>query len=383
MVIAEVDARREELVELSLRIHANPELGLKETKASGWLAGYLESNGFDVERGICQLPTAFRASYGSQKPNVGILAEYDALPKLGHACGHNIVGTAAVGAGVATKLVIDRVGGQVTVYGTPAEELEGGKAIMANRGAFRDLDAAMKMHPANANRVSSWSLAAMGVRVEFRGKSVHASSHPEEGINALEALILSFNHINSLRQHVKEKSRIHGIITNGGEAANVVPDYAAGSFLVRAEDDAYLAELWQKVLKCFEAGALATGAQFSYQLRDVNYLALRTNQVMAGLGAENIRRLGREVVPAETEKGYGSTDLGNVSVLVPAVSFNLSIAPSGVDVHQPEFCAAAASDTGHQALLDGAKVIAMTAVDLLTEPEIMTKVKEEFVAGKG
>jgi len=218
-VIGEIDARRHQLSELSLTIHSNPEPGFQEVKAASWLTQYLEENGFCIERGICELPTAFRGWYGQGKPAIGILAEYDALPELGHACGHNLIAVSAVGAGIASKLAIDRFGGAILVIGTPAEELYGGKAIMADRGAFDSLDMAMMVHPGVHNAATTQALACQTLEVEFFGKAAHAAAQPEAGINALEAMLQSFASINSLRQHIKDKARIHGIITDGGKAA--------------------------------------------------------------------------------------------------------------------------------------------------------------------
>lgn len=375
-VTAEVDGRRGELIELSHKIHDNPEVAFREVKACGWLTGYLESNGFEVERGICQLDTAFRGSYGSGKPDIGLLAEYDALPKIGHACGHNIICTAAVGAAVGVRSIIDEVGGRVSVIGTPGEEVFGGKVIMAERGAFNDIDAAMIVHPSVADIADTQALACIGLDVEFTGKAAHAAAFPQEGINALEAMIQSFNGINSLRQHISERARIHGIITSGGEAPNIVPAYASGSFLVRAADEAYLEELKQKVLNCFSAASLATGAQLEYKWTTY-YAPLRTNSALLELFTSNMKALGREL---GREKGtaLGSSDAGNVSVLVPTIHPMIAIAPAQISVHSPEFAAAAVSQEAARGLLDGAKALAMTAVELIARPESMAEVRAEF-----
>ena len=378
--IGEVDARHEELVELSLRIHQNPELGLQEVKASGWLTEYLGRNGFKVEKGICQLATAFKGSYGSGKPAIALLAEYDALPKLGHACGHNIIATAAVGAAVASKVAIDEMGGGVVVIGTPAEELYGGKIIMAERGAFENIDAAMIVHPSVVDMASIQALACIGLEVEFWGKAAHAAVYPHEGVNALEAMIQAFNGINSLRQHIKEQARIHGIITQGGEAPNIVPAYTAANFLVRAEDDAYLDELKEKVLNCFKAASLSTGARLEYKWV-AHYAPLNTNFVLAGLFTKNMEALGRNLWPT-LNRGLGSSDVGNISVLVPTIHPMIAIAPIDVLAHSPEFAEAAASEEGNRGLLDGAKALAMTVVDLIAQPGILDRIKEEFSASK-
>lgn len=379
-VVKELDARQEELVELSLKIHHNPELGFQEVKASGWLTEYLEKNGFQVERGICQLATAFRGSYGSGKPTIALLAEYDALPKVGHACGHNIIATAAVGAAVAARGAIDEAGGSVVVIGTPAEELYGGKVTMAERGAFDNLDAVMIVHPSVVDMASIQALACIGLEVEFWGKAAHAAAFPQEGVNALEAMIQAFSGINSLRQHIRERARIHGIITQGGEAPNIVPAYTAGSFLVRAEDEAYLDELKEKVLNCFKAASLATGARLEYNWT-AYYAPLQTNLALAEVFTKNMEALGRNLWPT-LERGLGSSDVGNVSVLVPTIHPMVAIAPLGVSPHSPEFAEAAASESGNRGLIDGAKALAMTVVDLIAQPGVMDRIREEFLAAK-
>jgi amidohydrolase len=378
LVIKEVEAHHDQLRELSLKIHATPELGFHETKASGWLTQYLEKNGFSIERGISGLPTAFKGSYGGGKPAIAILAEYDALPKLGHACGHNLIAGSAVGAGVASKAAIDRFGGSVLVIGTPAEELFGGKAIMAERGVFNSVDMAMMVHPGVYDAATTQALACIGLDVEFLGKAAHASAQPEAGINALEAMLLSFAAINSLRQHIKDKARIHGIITDGGEAANIVPAHSAGIFIVRAEDNGYLDELRERVLDCFVGAAAATGARLEYHWGKVRYAPLRNNLALARLFRQNMQSLGRKVLLANPSKAFGSTDMGNVSQLVPAIHPDVAIAPKEVIAHSPEFAQAAASEAGIKGMLDSAKALAMTIVDLVSSPEIVARVKQEF-----
>jgi len=375
-----VDAQRNKLIALSHKIHENPEPGFNEVKASKWLSAYLETNGFKIERGICQLPTAFRGSYGNGRPHIAFMAEYDALPEIGHACGHNIICTAAVGAAVSTKSAIDQFGGSIVVIGTPAEEIYGGKSIMAERGAFDDIDIAMIVHPSTSNLASARALACISLEVEFTGKAAHAAASPQEGVNALEAMILSFNGINSLRQHISEQARIHGIITKGGDAPNVVPAYTAGSFLVRAIDDAYLEELKGKVLNCFKAASLATGAKLKYRWKDY-YAPLTINRTLAQAFANNMRALGREPQPLP-ERGFGSSDVGNVSRVVPTIHPEVAIAPRNISLHSSEFAEAAVSKEGNRGLLDGAKALAMTAVDLLADKDLVRKIKEEFFGTK-
>jgi len=374
----QVEYHRHELIELSLRIHANPELGFREEKASTWLTGYLEKNGFEIEKGVGGLPTAFKAVYGSGGPVIGLLAEYDALPELGHGCGHNIIATSAVGAGVVAKCVVDDHGGTVAVIGTPAEELFGGKVTMVKAGVFEEVDAAMIVHPGVRNMATIEALACASLDIEFFGRAAHAAAHPEQGVNALEAMILAFNGLNSLRQHIKDKARIHGIITHGGEAANIVPAYSAAKLLVRALDNVYLDELKEKVLNCFAGASLATGARLDHKWAEAAYSPMKNNLSLAQLFSQNLESLRRRIVPFEMHFGFGSTDMGNVSQVVPSIHPTVAIAPPGVSVHSVDFALAAASEAGHEGLLDAAKALAMTVADLLGEPEALAKVKEDF-----
>ena len=377
-VSRQVEQQRQELIELSLKIHVNPELGFKEEKASAWLTDYLARNGFQVENGIGGLTTAFKAVYGISKPVIAMLGEYDALPEIGHACGHNIIAASAVGAGVASKCVVDNCGGTVVVFGTPAEELFGGKVFMLREGVFDGVDAAMIIHPGVRNAATTEALACIGLEIEFFGKAVHAAAYPEQGVNALEAMILAFNAVNSLRQHIRDRARIHGIITHGGEVANVVPAYSAATFLVRATDNAYLDELKQKVINCFEGAALATGARLDYRWSEIIYAPMKNNLVLAQLFAQNLESLGRRVEPFEPHFGFGSTDMGNVSQVIPAIHPSVAIVPPDVLLHSTDFAVAAASESGHKGLLDAAKALVMTVVDLLSEPQALSRVKDEF-----
>ena len=375
-----VESERQRLVQLSLSIHSNPELGFKEEKAATWLTGYLEESGFHVERGFVGLSTAFRATYGQGGPVIALLAEYDALPQMGHACGHNIIGVAAAGAAVASRFTIDRLGGSVVVIGTPAEEGLGGKIDMVKAGAFSELDVAMIMHPGSQNILSLDALACSTLDVEFFGRPAHAAGQPHKGINALEAMIQSFTSINSLRQHMRKDARVHGIITDGGEAPNIVPAHSAAEFLVRAADMEYLAQLQDRVLNCFKAAATASGARLEYAWRDKVYAPMKSNATLAGLLARNMERLGRHVTPFDPGLGFGSTDMGNVSQVVPSIHPTIAIAPPEVTIHTAEFVAAAASDAGHEGLVDAAKVMAMTVVDVL-QPDVLYEIKREFVGG--
>jgi len=376
---AEVEAHRQELIDLSLRIHNNPEMGLQEERASAWLCEYLEKQGFQVERGICGLPTAFQATAGQGEPRIAFLAEYDALPGVGHACGHNIIAVSAVAAGLGARSVLDATGGCVVVIGTPAEEIVGGKVIMARQSAFDGLDAAMLTHPGSRDAVYSQALACASLEVEYFGKEAHAAARPEAGINALDALILAYNAIGALRQHIRSSARLHGVITDGGQAANVVPNHSAASFMVRAEDDAYLEELKTKVIACFEAGARASGARLEYRWSENQFAAMRTNGPLAEAHKANLAALGRETRD-QPSRGTGSTDMGNVSALVPAIHPTIAVAPPEIGIHSREFAACAASEDGHRGLLDAAKAMAMTAIDVLTDPDLRRRIQEEFLA---
>lgn len=379
-IIAEVEARRQELADLSLQVHSCPELGLKEFKSSALLAERLGACGFAVEKGVAGLPTAFRAVYGSGKPAIAFLAEYDALPEIGHGCGHNIIAAAAVGAGIAARHAVDACGGSVVVFGTPAEESQGCKSTMVQKGAFAGVDAAMMVHPGAQDILDCGALAMMSLEVEYFGRAAHAASRPEEGINALEALVLAFNGVNSLRQHIRDTSRIHGIITHGGDAANIVPAYAGAYFLVRADDLGYLSLLQEKVTNCLSAAALATGARLQHRWGDIFYAPLHPNQVIAGLFAANMLALGRPMASNSGGVRPFSTDMGNVSQAIPSIHPIVAIAPPAVSWHTPEFAAAAVSPAGHRGLIDSAKALALTALDLLAHPENLARAAAEHQA---
>lgn len=379
-VAKEVDNRYQPLADLSRKIHASPEVAFEERRAAAWLAGYLEVEGFDVERGICKLPTAFRARYGDGKPVIAVLAEYDALPKLGHACGHNLIATGAVATAVASKLAVDKMGGTIMVFGTPGEELFGGKAIMVERGAFKEADMAMIVHPGGGNIVTMKTLACETLEVEFTGRAVHAAAEPELGINALEAMIQSYNAVNSLRQHIKDSARISGIITDGGEAANIVPAHTAATFIVRAEDDVYLEELKDKVIGCFTGAAVATGAELKHKWGE-HYSPMNNNMTMARLFRENYQSLGHSIFLGDNTMATFSTDVGNVSQIMPAIQPLVSIAPPNVMIHSPEFAEVTSTEEALRRILEAAKALAMTVVDLLGSPETVEKVYNEFRKG--
>jgi amidohydrolase len=376
--IAEIDAHADHLLDLSHRIHANPETAYHEVRACAWIAELMTRHGFEVETGIAKLQTAMRASSGSGRPAVAVLAEYDALPVIGHGCGHNIIAATAVGAAVGVKAVIGDTGGQIQMIGTPAEEIYGGKVAMIREGAFDGLDAAIMTHPGGRDVVFAKALACAEVKVEYFGQEAHAAAQPERGVNALEAMIIAFNSINSMRQHIRRSARIHGVITDGGQAPNIVPGYSAGSFMVRSEDDAYLEEMKSRAVDCFEAGARATGARLALTWNENQYAAMNTNTVIAEAHRKNLIAIGRKLPEHEDPLPLGSTDMGNVSRIVPAIHPGIAIAPLDVNGHSPQFCEYAASPAGDKACIDGAKALAMTAIDILTDAVLREAMRAEF-----
>jgi len=376
-----VEQQRPELLRLCLKIHDNPELSFSEERAAAWLSAYLEKNGLSVERDIAGLATAFRGSYGEGEPRLAIIAEYDALPEIGHACGHNIIATAAVGAGVAAKPVVDALGGSVIVLGTPGEEAFAGKVDMVEAGVFNGIDAAMMVHPDVSNVATVVSLACVSLDIEFVGKAAHAAANPYGGVNALEAMILGFGALNSLRQHMKQEARVHGIITDGGEAPNTVPAHSAAKLLVRALDDGYLNELKERVLDCFAGAAISTGATMQYSWGEKVIAPMRNNLALAELFRRNLEALGRRVEFDNPGANLFSTDMGNVSQVVPSIHPTVAIASPGTLIHSLEFASAAASEAGYLGALDAAKAMAMTVVDILARPDMIATIREEFHHG--
>ena len=379
-VLAAIDRDADELIRISRNIHANPELGYQEFKSSALLKAALKKRGFAVEDAAADIETAFVARAGQNAgPTIGILAEYDALPGLGHACGHNLIGTAAIGAGLALREVIDALPGKIQVIGTPAEEGGGGKVLMTQRGVFERVDAAMMFHPGDETAIRTASLAATTCEVHFYGKSAHAAAAPEEGINALDAVIQTFNGINALRQHLRSDTRIHGIITHGGQAPNIVPDYAAAKFRIRAADRKYADEALEKFKRCAEGAALATGARLEFKIIESSrYDNMISNNAMESLFADNLARLG---IPSQINLnggGLGSTDMGNVSQVTPAIHPFLKIASRGTAPHTDGFREAANSDEGQLAMLNAAKAMALTALALIQKPELLAAAKQEF-----
>ena len=376
-----VEGLRGSLLELSHAIHARPELAFEEHEAAALLVAALRGAGLSVEAGAYGLPTAFASDFGPpDAPCVALLAEYDALPEVGHACGHNLIATAGVGAGLALAALGERLPGRVRILGTPAEERGGGKELMSRAGALDGVDAALMMHPANVNLVSMPCVCMSELDVVYRGRSAHAAAMPERGINALDALVLAYQGIAALRQHIRASERIHGIFLEAGSAPNVVPERASGRFYVRAANLAALGELKPRVEGCFEAGAAASGAELELRWGEVDYLDLRFNEPLASAFRRNAETLGREFVPLEQLPPglQGSTDMGNVSHRVPSIHPMLACSPLPVTIHNPEFARWAGSELGDAAALDGAKSLAMTALDYLADPDLRERSRNWF-----
>lgn len=362
---------------ISHTIHENPEIMFQEHRAAALLTEELEEHGFQVERGVAGLETSFVATYGSGEPTVAFIAEYDALPKLGHACGHNLIATWAIGAGIALREALPDVRGTIKVIGTPAEEGGGGKVTMAGAGVFRGVDAAMMIHGASNMYLDRGSLAVTPFKIEFFGRSAHAAASPEKGINALDAVLQVFFSINALRQALRAHTRIHGVITHGGEASNVIPDYTAAEMLVRARDMDYLAELNRRFRAIVEAAALATGTRVEIT-EGLTYKPRVCNTALVETYRDNLLDLGLtyEVPPAD--QGVGSSDIGDVSQLVPTIHPYMKICERGVAGHTPEFAAAAAGPRADELIATGSTVLAWTAADILLDARVRDRLREAF-----
>ena len=386
-VCERIDAVAEELIEVSRAIHGRPELAFEEHFACETLSSALSDHGLAPATGVFTLPTAFEAQINADTagPTVAILAEYDALPGIGHACGHNIIATSALGATLGLAAVADTLPGQVRLIGTPAEERGGGKELMARAGAFDGVDAAMMIHPAGMNLASMPCICVAEVQVVYHGKSAHASAMPHKGVNALDGLLLAYQAISNLRQHIKATERIHGIITEGGQAPNIVPDRTSGDFYVRAANEKDLARLKPRVQACFEAGAKGSGCEVEVNWANVDYLDLNTNWPLAEQFQSHAEALGRDFIPYEDALGFGagSTDMGNVSYRVPSIHPMLAVAPPNVVIHNPEFTKWAGSEKGDAAVLDGAKALALTAADFLLSGGLQDEAKRAYDVSLG
>jgi amidohydrolase len=368
-----------ELIALSHRIHANPELGFQEEQACAWLAETMDAAGFTVERGVAELPTAFKATIGSGPLHIAVCAEYDALPSVGHACGHNIIAASAAGAGMGLAALADDLGLTVTVMGTPAEEGGGGKLLLLDRGAFDGVHAAMMMHPSPYESPAMPIIAVQQFKVTYTGKEAHASAYPELGINAADALVVAQTAIGLLRQHLRPTDRVHGIVTKGGDAPNIIPAHTTADFMARAATLDELGEVVAKVEACFEAGAVATGCSLEMVPDHAPYSEMRHDPDLVRLYQANAEGLGR-VFPGPDEgpkRGAGSTDMGNVSLAMPSIHPTMAIDALPAVNHQPEFTAACITASADKAVLDGAIAMAWTAIDAAADDTV----RERLLSG--
>ena len=378
-----IDSISDELISLSHQIHSEPELNYAEHRAHDrcveLLRSFADKQKIEIEPSAFSLPTAFRAASGTTGPKVAVFCEYDALPGIGHACGHNIIAAAGLGAGLAAAFIAEDAPGRIEILGSPAEEGGGGKVVMIEQGALLDVDTAMMIHPADSDLQWMTTIAVSQVEVHYYGKSAHAAAFPWEGINALDAAVLGYMNVAALRQHIRPAERIHGVFLDGGEKPNIVPAHSSMYWFIRAETTEQLKELEPRVLAALLAGAEATGCTMTYEWVNHAYDHLRRNEPLEDLFARNAESVGRKMeLPAVGKMVTGSTDMGNVSQVVPSIHPMLAVSPEGVGIHTPEFEQWAASASGDKAVVDGAKAMAMTIVDLWTDPNSLARCKTAF-----
>ena len=378
---AEVEARADVLVDASHQIHAHPELNYDEHFAHDLLTGVLADEGLEVERGAYDLPTAFVARKGTSGPTIAVLLEYDALPGIGHACGHNIIATAGLGAGLAAAAVAEEAGGRVVVLGTPAEEGGGGKILMAQRGAFDGVDAALMVHPAGADLPRMDVIAVQELTATYIGEAAHAAAFPHRGRNALDAAVLGYVNVAALRQHIRPNERVHGIFTAGGDKPNIVPARARTEWMVRSRSIRTLGPLKDRVEACLRAGATAAGCDVEIAWKPVVYADMLDNTVIVDQYRANSAALGRELLELDPAFAVvGSTDMGNISYVVPSIHPMIQAAPQGVPIHTPEFAVHAVGEQGDRAVLDGALALGWTVADLWLGDGILAAAQAEFAA---
>ena len=381
--IRAIEDQRATLIALSQAIHADPELGYQEQRASTRLTELLAANGFTVTRPYGGLETAYRADAAGKDggPTVAILAEYDALPDIGHACGHNLIAMMGTAAAIGVRSVMSDLAGRVAAIGTPAEEGGGGKVALVRAGGFADIDAAMMVHPSARTLPSRTSLASDRVDLEFWGTAAHAAAQPDRGINALDGVLQTFNNVNAMRQQLRPEARVHGIITAGGSAANIIPAYAMAKFSVRALDRRYQQEVLQRFIACAEGAALATGTTLKVTvLENSGYETMMFSTPLASRWAEHLRALGQTVQPVTDDERMGSTDMGNVSQLLPAIHPYIGITTEGTPGHSTAFRDAAVTPRAHENALAAAKAMALVTIDLLTDPSLLAAARAEFDA---
>lgn len=379
-VCAEVDRRADRLIDASRQIHAHPELNYQEVFAHDLLTTILDDEGRAPQRHAYGVGTAFEARAGREGPEIAVLCEYDALPGIGHACGHNVIAAAGLGAGLAAAVVAEDAGGRVRIMGTPAEEGGGGKVAMARHGAFEGLTAAMMVHPADADLVRMDCIAVEQMRVQYRGRAAHAAAAPHEGRNALDAAVLGYVNVAALRQHILPRERIHGVFTRAGDVANIVPAETEMLWMVRSPTMASLQPLKARVVACIEASAQATGCSCTAEWEGYPYADMIDNAPMVASYVANATRLGRQVAdPAVTGRPVvGSTDMGNVSYLVPSIHPMIKVADDGVPIHTVDFARCAGGEGGDRAVIDGAKAMAMTVIDLWCSATLRASVEADF-----
>lgn len=379
LLSAEVEALSGDLLNASEFLYNNPETAFQEFKACEYLSRFLEDRGFVVERGIGGVKTAFLARpAGLQKkrPTVALLAEYDALPGVGHGCGHNLIAAISLGATLAISRCLKDIPGGLSVVGTPAEEGGGGKILLAEAGVFSEMDMAMMCHPGRLNLPGEEMIGRVKFKIEFFGEAAHASVSPDQGINALDALVAAYNNINALRQTLRPDARIHGIITHGGDAPNIIPKYTAGLFYVRAATRSYMDDVFKRVEKCVAGAALATGARYNIEVIQPTFDPIRRNLPLEETVRANMEALG---ITVDRDDGRrGSSDIGNLSYYLPAIHPSLAIVDPEVPGHSSTFAEATMSLRGREALLKGAKLLAMTAYDYLTQAKLREQVAEAF-----
>ncbi len=384
IVRQEIERLTPALLDLSHSIHANPELNFEEHHAHETLTGVLEDNGIDADRGAYDMPTAFDARVGSTDgPTVAVLCEYDALPGIGHACGHNIIGSAGLGAGIAAAKVAEALGGRVAILGTPAEEGGGGKEFMIRRGAFDDIDLAMMVHPADRDLTTMHTIAIQQLHVTYDGQAAHAAAAPHRGRNALDAAVLGYNNVAALRQHIRPDERIHGIFTEAGEKPNIVPSRAAAEWFIRSGKMSSLETLKERVHRCLQGGADASGCEMNSKWIDPPFYDMIDNHPLLDLYVKNAMDVGRHPLPEEEgAMVVGSTDMGNVSYAVPSIHPMIKAAPEGTAIHTPDFETYAGGEEGDRAVVDGALTMALTLVDCLASADTRNEISGAFPANE-
>jgi amidohydrolase len=376
-----IDAASATLFDISNKMHADVELAFEEVKAQAWQCAALKAAGFRVEEGLGSLKTAFRATVGSGKPGprVAFLCEYDGLPVYGQSCGHNVVAAAGVGAAIGLAKVIGEIGGEVVALGTPGEEGGGGKNILHREGFFVGIDAMMLVYPGMDNIAHSRTVGATRVQVAYFGKAAHAAARPELGINALDALLLAFNGISALRQQLPSDVRVHSIITKGGTLPQVVPDHTTAVLTVRANTAETLAAVIPRIDACLTGAAQMTGARLERTWRDTPGRALLSNAALAQRFDRNLQALGRTTRPRDELSGAWSGDTGNVSWFVPTIQPQMAMTGRDVPPHSHEFHAASVGPAAEACILDSAKAMAMTGIDLIADRDFLQETKAEFM----